>query len=89
MDSAKRTTDMFSVQFDGKDMYEAFLVTFYDEDGIKKMPLELVKFKKAATGKELEHQLTQLPIDSADIISLTTDTTSVNSGELYKQPLAP
>ena len=44
---------MLCVQFDGKDSYEAYVMTHLTPDGQQKsMSLELLKSKKALTGKK-------------------------------------
>ena len=44
------------------------------------MPLELIKFKKLQTGRTLGHQITELPLDTDEIVVILSDTTSLNSG---------
>ena len=77
----KSVSDTFTVQFDGKENMEAFLITHLDADcNLKTMPLEVVKSKRALTGKELGHHLTELPVKPEDILCVCSDTTAVNSG---------
>ena len=74
--------DLYTVQFDGKDNFEAFMITYYDRDGkFQTLPLDVIHSKKSLTGKELGKHLTELPgIDPKEILCICSDTTNVNSG---------
>ena len=74
--------DMLCVQFDGKDNYEAYVMTHLTPDGEQQsMQLEVLKSKKALTGKEQALQMIEdLPIKSKEVLVVCSDTTAVNSG---------
>ena len=72
------TRGLLCVQFDGKGNCEAYVTP----DGEpKSMPLEVLKSKKALTGKEQALQMIEdLTIKSKQVLVVCSDTTAVDSG---------
>ena len=75
-------SNKFCIQFDGKENYEVYLMNHLAPDGkCNSLPLEVLKSKKALTGKQLAIQMKEkLPIEPKDVLAICSDTTAVNSG---------
>ena len=75
----KKKSEFYVYQFDGKEHSEVVLVSYLDGDIVKRKPLEVFKYNKVPTGRDIAQQLAKLPIPPKDVLALVADTTSVNS----------
>ena len=76
----KKKSEFYTHQFDGKEHSEVVIVSYLDGDIVKRKPLEVFKYNRAPTGRDIAQQLAKLPIPPKDVFALVADTTSVNNG---------